>query len=296
MGGNLHLGGTSLEIYDFSINKVVEEDGIQYWTINSEKDMKGAGSPITIPLWFTASEYQFKEGNVSTEGILKVGKAANSNAMINADCYMSNANYIMQLSNYGHNQFSVDVNGNIKTGRTFEMGTIAGGHLLVQSTTDEGTKISNETDGSTFSPFTINASSYTLNINGEGNSVSINGGGLDVDGEISCKNKMKVVEINSDQINTKDIKVEMSNAADYVFDDNYDLKSLNEVEAYVKSEKHLPGVPSASEMEREGVSLSQMSNLLLEKVEELTLHMIEMQKQIDELKAENKSLKEGRAE
>ena len=82
----------------------------------------------------------------------------------------------------------------------------------------------------------------------------------------------------------------MNNAADYVFEDNYDLKSLNEVESYVKANKHLPGVPSAAEMAENGMSVSEMSNLLLEKVEELTLHMIELQKENQALKAKVESL------
>lgn len=294
LDGWLHLGGTSLEIYDFSIKKVYEDSGnTQYWTINSKKDMRGAGSPQNIPLWFTASEYQFLEGNVLTDGTLRVGKAAGTVAMINADCYMTNYKYLLQLSNYGHNQFSVDDSGNVKSGRSLELGMSEGGHLLIQADAELGTKISNETEGSYFHPFTVDASTYVFNIKGKDTCFAINGGSLNVDGEINCKGKMKVAEINSDQINTKDIKVEMNNAADYVFDESYNLKPLNEVETFVKNEKHLPGIPSASEMAKEGMSVSQMSNLLLEKVEELTLHMIEMQKQIDELKAENQSLKEG---
>lgn len=289
-GGNLYLGGETLEIHDFSIKK--DEDN-ECWSITSTKDMKGAGSPQSYPLWFDASEYKFQKGNVLTDGTLRVGKAAGTVAMINADCYMTNYKYLLQLSNYGHNQFSVDDNGNVKSGRSLELGMSKGGHLLIQADAELGTKISNETEGSYFHPFTVDASTYVFNIKGKDTCFAINGGSLNVDGEINCKGKMKVAEINSDQINTKDIKVEMNNAADYVFDESYNLKPLNEVETFVKNEKHLPGIPSASEMAKEGMSVSQMSNLLLEKVEELTLHMIEMQKQIDELKAENQSLKEG---
>lgn len=116
-------------------------------------------------------------------------------------------------------------------------------------------------------------------------------GPLNVDGSIVCKNRIKVAEINSDQIRAKDIKVDINQAADYVFNEGYDLKNLSEIELYVKSNKHLPGIPSASEMAQEGVSLSEMSNLLLEKIEELTLHMIEMNKEINALKKENEFLK-----
>ncbi len=108
---------------------------------------------------------------------------------------------------------------------------------------------------------------------------------LDVTGKIKCHSELEVAEVlKANQIKAQDINVEMNNAADYVFDENYNLRSLSDVESYVKENKHLPGVPSASEMAEKGMSMSQMSNLLLEKVEELTLHMIELEK-------ENKALK-----
>lgn len=111
-----------------------------------------------------------------------------------------------------------------------------------------------------------------------------------VNGKITCNDELKVVQINSDEIKAnslkaKDINVEMNNAADYVFDENYNLKSLSEVESYVKENKNLPGVPSATEMAQNGMSVSKMSNLLLEKVEELTLHMIQLEKENASLKA-----------
>ena len=83
----------------------------------------------------------------------------------------------------------------------------------------------------------------------------------------------------------------MNHAADYVFAENYNLKSLSEVENYVKENKHLPGVPSAAEMAENGMNVAEMSNLLLEKIEELTLHMIQLQKENQALKAEVEMLK-----
>ncbi|MEM9337262.1 MAG: shufflon system plasmid conjugative transfer pilus tip adhesin PilV [Bacteroidota bacterium] len=71
---------------------------------------------------------------------------------------------------------------------------------------------------------------------------------------------------------------------DYVFEADYDLRSLEEIETYVKKEKHLPEVPPAAEMEANGVEVGEMNMLLLKKVEELTLHLIEQNKQ---LKAQN---------
>lgn len=75
------------------------------------------------------------------------------------------------------------------------------------------------------------------------------------------------------------------NWADYVFNNDYSLMPLNEVEAFVKENKHLPNVPSAAEMVKNGLNVAQMDAKLLEKVEELTLYIIEQNKQIEELKA-----------
>ena len=71
---------------------------------------------------------------------------------------------------------------------------------------------------------------------------------------------------------------------DYVFDNGYNLTSLQELERYVKSEKRLPNIPSADEIGNYGIKVGEMNAMLLQKVEELTLYIIDLQKQIDELK------------
>ncbi|MFC7526937.1 hypothetical protein ACFQRK_23475 [Parapedobacter sp. GCM10030251] len=68
---------------------------------------------------------------------------------------------------------------------------------------------------------------------------------------------------------------------DYVFEEDYQLPALDEIEAYVKEHKHLPEIPSAADMKKEGLNLAEMNLLLLKKVEELTLHLIEQKKVID---------------
>ena len=70
---------------------------------------------------------------------------------------------------------------------------------------------------------------------------------------------------------------------DYVFAKNYRLMPLNKVEDYVKENKHLPDVPAADEVKKEGIDLGSMDSKLLKKIEELTLYAIQQQKQIDEL-------------
>ncbi len=87
---------------------------------------------------------------------------------------------------------------------------------------------------------------------------------------------------------TESVKVALASTidwSDYVFADNYELKTLNEVEDYIKENKHLPGVPSAEEVVKDGIDVAKMDATLLQKIEELTLYVIEQQKQIEELKA-----------
>ena len=76
--------------------------------------------------------------------------------------------------------------------------------------------------------------------------------------------------------------------SDFVFDDGYQLPSLEQLERYVKENRHLPDVPTETEVKQGGVDLGQMNALLLQKVEELTLYIIDLQKQIDELKKNKK--------
>lgn len=69
---------------------------------------------------------------------------------------------------------------------------------------------------------------------------------------------------------------------DYVFEEDYDLPTLDELESFITANKHLPEVPSAAEMEEEGIVLGDMNMLLLKKIEELTLYAIALQKTIDQ--------------
>ncbi|MEP0265970.1 hypothetical protein [Dokdonia sp.] len=71
--------------------------------------------------------------------------------------------------------------------------------------------------------------------------------------------------------------------ADYVFENDYDLKSLEEVEDFIKQNGHLPNVPSEAEVLENGIELGAMNAKLLEKIEELTLYIIELNKKIEEL-------------
>ena len=84
---------------------------------------------------------------------------------------------------------------------------------------------------------------------------------------------------------SSEIKVlaDISQYPDFVFSDNYKLRSIKEVEKYIETNKHLPDIPKANEV-TEGIALGEMNNKLLQKIEELTLYTIEQDKAIEELK------------
>lgn len=75
------------------------------------------------------------------------------------------------------------------------------------------------------------------------------------------------------------------NWPDYVFQKNYQLMPLSQLQHFIRQNNHLPNIPSAAEVEKEGIVVGEMNKKLLEKVEELTLYILDLQKQIDELKA-----------
>jgi hypothetical protein len=80
----------------------------------------------------------------------------------------------------------------------------------------------------------------------------------------------------------------VANWSDYVFNDDYNLKPLNEVERFINENKHLPDVPSAKEVAIGGINVAKMDAILLQKIEELTLYVIELKKENEILKSKIK--------
>ena len=81
----------------------------------------------------------------------------------------------------------------------------------------------------------------------------------------------------------KEVKVTLTPTADFVFEEDYNLPKLEEVEKHIKEKKHLPEIASAKEMEKEGVNVGEFQIKLLQKIEELTLYTIEQNKRIKNL-------------
>ena len=94
----------------------------------------------------------------------------------------------------------------------------------------------------------------------------------------------------------KEVEVKINTGADFVFKPNYNLRSLSEVEAFIKEKKHLPEIPSEKEMQQDGLNLNDMQIKLLQKIEELTLYVIEQDKKFNVLKQENEVMKQENKE
>jgi hypothetical protein len=98
------------------------------------------------------------------------------------------------------------------------------------------------------------------------------------------------LEVNG-TIRAKEVKIELNNWADHVFEPAYRLPSLKEVESHIQEHGHLPGIPTQAEVEADGVDLGSMNVKLLQKIEELTLYMVEQNRKIESLETELKQLK-----
>ncbi|WP_081164191.1 hypothetical protein [Niastella populi] len=94
------------------------------------------------------------------------------------------------------------------------------------------------------------------------------------------------------KIAARGVKVTNTSFADYVFDSTYVLRPLSNLENYINQNKHLPGIPSAKEVKKEGgFELATMNVKLLEKIEELTLYVIELKKENEQMKKEIKEIR-----
>jgi hypothetical protein len=122
--------------------------------------------------------------------------------------------------------------------------------------------------------------SFNINVENGTDKIIFNGGNVGI-GTSSPDEKLTV----KGKIHSQEVKVDMAGplVPDYVFADDYLLKSLPEIESYIKEYNHLPEMPSANEIEKNGLLLAEMNMRLLKKVEELTLYAIEQEKKTEKL-------------
>ncbi|ANF50629.1 hypothetical protein A0O34_08880 [Chryseobacterium glaciei] len=92
------------------------------------------------------------------------------------------------------------------------------------------------------------------------------------------------------KLEAKELKVTLTPTADFVFEKDYNLPRLEEIEKHILEKKHLPEIASAKQMEKEGVNVGEFQIKLLQKIEELTLYVIQLNKDVKKLEEENKEL------
>jgi len=133
---------------------------------------------------------------------------------------------------------------------------------------------------------------YKSYISQSGNTfaLGVNGGAMQLDGTqiaiggINANASAYKLTVNG-KIICEELKVELyNNWPDYVFASEYDLTPLHELKVFIRENRHLPNIPKADEVAKEGIEVGEMNRKLLEKVEELTLYVIQLQEQIDQLK------------
>lgn len=102
----------------------------------------------------------------------------------------------------------------------------------------------------------------------------------------SPSNKVVFRVKNTGTVYAREIFVQVTNFPDYVFSKDYKLMPLSEVEAYIEKNHHLPNVPDASAIQETGLSVGDQSKIQMEKIEELTLYIIELKKELDTLRSQ----------
>lgn len=160
-------------------------------------------------------------------------------------------------------------------------------------------------DGDAVMRVVTGANDFLLTNVGTGSTIFANGtwGSEEISMVINNDGKVGIGSVNPDEmltvkgkIHAEEVKVDLNVPADYVFEkyyngsselkNDYNMPTLEEVEAFTKANNHLPEIPSAIEIQKNGLELSMMTNLLLQKIEELTLYTIEQEKRINRLEAE----------
>ena len=156
------------------------------------------------------------------------------------------------------------------------------GFSHINQNTQESYALLQNSDGKTF----LNAASgqsIEFRINNEDMMAMDNNGNVGIGTNPKAPENAAYKLAVDGHIKAKEVEVNVAGWPDYVFADEYTLQSLDEVEAFIAANKHLPNVPSEQEVEENGVKLGEMDAVLLRKIEELTLYVLKQHKQIEEL-------------
>ena len=116
-----------------------------------------------------------------------------------------------------------------------------------------------------------------IHLHTTGNSWFMNKGNVG----IGTDNPEYKLDVNG-TIHANEVLINVNNGADFVFDEEYDLHPLSNVKIFIENNKHLPGIPSAEDMQQNGVNVKELVILMLQKIEELTLYTINQEETIQQ--------------
>ncbi len=183
---------------------------------------------------------------------------------------------LIHNTNLGKTTFSVTGNGNVTLSTESDYSSNATGNHAIQVKGTQQTMLLgvNSNTGISYMQASDNSQqNKTIALNPNGGSVTI-----------GTTNPSQYTLAVAGTIVAEGIYCKLqSNWPDYVFDKSYELMPLASVEKYIKENKHLPNVPSATEIQDSEISVGDMNAILLKKIEELTLYIIEQEKRIKEL-------------
>ncbi|MDQ0638316.1 hypothetical protein QF042_001881 [Pedobacter sp. W3I1] len=227
---------------------------------------------------------------------------------------MKNCYFLMILLGFAKlgsaqtNTFPTSGNAGIGTTNPLAVLDIRGGNILVKNLMNEtnesvimidhslsfgqyanfGTSLRTFTENQGVNTYALQFFTQNSYLTGQTEKLRINGNGNIGIGTTSPQEKLTV----AGKIGAREIKVATNAGADFVFEQGYKLSELTELEEFVKTNKHLPEIPTARQMVENGVNLGELNIKLLQKIEELTLYLIEKDKQLKNEKEVNKKQQE----
>ena len=238
---------------------------------------------------------KFRISNPGNANVFQLGLWDGTNARIESadrDLLLTTYNNkSIKFGASGSTQMIVNANGNVGIGTTTPSGNLhirnenASTFLDIETTSTINNEIRFKYNGTTKGFVWSRANGAQMAIGGgsTNNSMFLNTSDGNVGiGTATPESKLAV----NGTITAKKIKITANivGGADFVFEDDYDLKPLEEVESFIKENKHLPEIPSAKDMKENGLDMSEFQIKLLQKIEELTLHTIRQEKEMAEMK------------
>lgn len=237
---------------------------------------------------FVIGQYNLTPGNynttswVATDPLFVIGNGAHIDARANALTVLKNGNIGIGVSS-PNDKLSINGNLRMNNNAVYLSGDVNHGLGYYNVFTTTGNYANKTIDGPVLFGWSGGALG-TINSGVKNIALSWNVNGNVGIGTSNPGNYKLAVE---GILGARALKITVASWADFVFDNDYILKPLKEVEAYIKENKHLPEVPTALEIEKDGLDVAKIQAKQMQKIEELTLYLIELNKKIEKLENEN---------